>query len=92
MRHLVEILGLHLKETFRYAPPPWPGRAVLFQSDWTRRRRGRRRPGADRSLGWSRLLLRGVEVLAVPGDHLALLRRPCVEELARQMTRVLGEA
>ena len=89
MGPLAKLLFVHLRETFRYRPPPWPtGRALLLKSDWSATRpRLRRDP--DETMGWS-ALIGEVQVRRIPGNHLSVLRDPHVGVLAAEVERYLG--
>jgi thioesterase domain-containing protein len=67
-----------------YRPHAYPGRLCLFrveEHEWARE--------ADSTLGWAPLSLSGVEVCAIPGDHLTLMIEPHVQILADRLTACL---
>lgn len=91
MRPLFELLVLHLKETFRYAPSgPFRGPATLFKSDWSVDRPFWERADPDPTLGWSRLISGPLDMRRISGDHLAVLRDPHVGRLADELTQAIA--
>ncbi|MEZ4265866.1 MAG: beta-ketoacyl synthase N-terminal-like domain-containing protein [Myxococcota bacterium] len=93
MRPLFELLLLHLKESFRYAPTgDFRGPAALFKSDWSVDRPFWERADADPTLGWSGLISGPLAVRRISGDHLAVLRDPHVGPLAEALNAALAEA
>lgn len=93
MRPLFELLVLHLKETFRYAPTAkFRGPATLLKSDWSIERPFWERTDPDPTLGWSRLISGPLELRRISGDHLAVLRDPHVGRLADELTAALHQA
>jgi thioesterase domain-containing protein/acyl carrier protein len=71
----------------KYDPRPWFGSVWLF--------RAREQPAVfrkDRTLGWNRVVLGGVVVDEVPGNHGSAIREPAVHELAQKLARRLREA
>ncbi|HUO84357.1 MAG TPA: AMP-binding protein, partial [Thermoanaerobaculia bacterium] len=55
----------------RYDPLPWNGRAVLLRAEW-----GTRTVVSEPDLGWSRLVLGGVEIRDIAGDHFNFTQPP----------------
>ncbi|MCB9730020.1 MAG: acyltransferase domain-containing protein [Deltaproteobacteria bacterium] len=93
MRPLFELLLLHLKETFRYAPPGgFRGPATLFKSDWSVERPFWERVDSDPTLGWARLIASPISIRRISGDHLAVLRVPHVARLVEELVQALAEA
>lgn len=91
MRPLFELLVLHLKETFRYAPSaPFRGPATLFKSDWSVDRPFWERADSDPTLGWSRLISGPLNIRRISGDHLAVLRDPHVGRLADELAQAIA--
>ena len=72
--------------TLSYVPKIYPHRITLFRSGEKLSTNHQ-----DPTLGWSDLTTAQVEVIRVPGNHLTMLRKPCVEVLARQLNTLLGE-
>ncbi|MEG4862976.1 MULTISPECIES: non-ribosomal peptide synthetase [unclassified Microcoleus] len=72
--------------TLSYVPKIYPHRITLFRS-------GEKLSMShqDPTLGWSDLTAAQVEVIRVPGNHLTMLRKPCVEVLARQLNLCLKQ-
>jgi amino acid adenylation domain-containing protein len=74
-----------------YAPPPYPGRVVLFRAAAERPARrvhlGGLRPERRPDLGW-RAIAPGLEIVEVPGDHVTCITRH-VAVLAARLDEVL---
>jgi thioesterase domain-containing protein/acyl carrier protein len=70
--------------TLSYVPKIYPQRITLFRS-----REQLSMSNQDPTLGWSELTAQKVEVIRVPGNHLTMLRKPCVEVLAQQLKHCL---
>ncbi|MEG4091381.1 hypothetical protein, partial [Microcoleus sp. Pol12B4] len=70
--------------TLSYRPKIYPQRITLFRS-----REKLSMNHQDPTLGWSELTAQKVEVIRVPGNHLTMLRKPCVEVLAQQLKHCL---
>jgi amino acid adenylation domain-containing protein len=71
-----------------YSPSQYPGPVTLFRAlgeafegtaDWRQYLRGRH------DMGWSDIATGGVAASSVPGTHESMLKRPHVQELARQI-------
>ena len=78
-----DLRDVHLVRSFRraamaYEPEPWPGRATLFRAEQVPY--GLR--GAGSAYGWERVILRGVEVVRIPGSHHSLLLGRNADRLA----------
>jgi amino acid adenylation domain-containing protein len=67
----------------KYRPRIWPGTVTLFRATI------QRDPRMPRDLGWSPVVMGGVEVLDVPGDHFSLLGEPHIQVLAEQLRKRL---
>jgi thioesterase domain-containing protein/acyl carrier protein len=72
-----------------YRPEPWLGRMAVFRaadSFWDS-------PEAIRSfLGWEPVALGPIEMFDIPGDHLTILQRGNVEQIAAHLERLLASA
>jgi thioesterase domain-containing protein len=69
----------------RYRPQPYPGAITLFKA--------RARPltrALEPDLGWRRVVLGGVEVRRVPGNHRSMMQSPYVESLARRLGELIS--
>ena len=84
---LKQVQAACLRATRQYIPNPYPGRVLLFRA--SDRPLGSR---DDMFLGWNDLALGGVEVHAVPGNHLSIVDEPEVYTLAAQLTSCLEQA
>jgi enterobactin synthetase component F len=68
-----------------YRPHPYPGPLVVFRA------RDRRVTGTySRTLGWKRLVMRGLQIIDVPGDHLTMLRAGTAGQLAAHIEGCLA--
>ena len=84
IRRLIET---NYQARMAYKPRPYPGRVTLF--------RARSEPlfhPQERDLGWGRVVLGGVEILKLRGNHKDILVDPRVHELADQFRKCLDEA
>jgi thioesterase domain-containing protein len=83
-RPLPEVLWDNLKLCIRatelYRPKPYPGRIILFKAE---EQKGFY--GPDSELGWGDVALGGVQIIDVPGDHMSLLEKPRVFQLANHL-------
>jgi thioesterase domain-containing protein/acyl carrier protein len=83
---------LHLTRSFvaaadRYAPAPWPGRALLFkaeQVDYYHRAGGP-------AYGWDATITGGLEVVAIPGDHRSILIGANASRIARRLEQAIEQ-
>ncbi len=85
--HFVRLLRTHTEAWRQYKPRPYSGGVTLFRAE--------ERPeddDPDPDLGWSKLATGGVEIRAVPGDHLSMLHEPHVKALAEQLKACLDSA
>lgn len=87
-----ELFFLHIYETYAYNPPPWHGHGTLFKSDWWYDRPFFDRGHREEELGWEKLVTAGLDVRRGSGDHLAIMRQPHVQVLAREITAALEAA
>jgi len=74
----------HYRAVLAYEPAPYAGKVTLFRSRF-------QSPflGLGFQMGWDRVARGGVDVVAVPGGHLTLLRPPNVNVLAAKMREAL---
>ena len=72
--------------TLSYVPKIYPHRITLVRSG-EKLSKSHQNP----TLGWSELTTEQVEVIRVPGNHLTMLRKPCVEVLAQQLKHFLEQ-
>jgi thioesterase domain-containing protein len=86
-----ELRALHLRLNFERAAPlykgePWPGRAILFRAEDVDFLFAEGGP----TYGWDRLVLGGVEVVEVPGNHHTVLLGAGAEVLVRSLGRAIA--
>jgi thioesterase domain-containing protein len=81
---MLTVFQANSQATLSYVPKIYPQRITLFRS-----REQLSMSHQDPTLGWSELTTEKVEVIRVPGNHLTMLRKPCVEVLAQQLKHCL---
>lgn len=88
VRRILELVREHRRLAQQYASKPYWGQIILFhavppeQSD---------RAG-DSMMGWGELAQRGVEVHTIKANHVALLVKPYVEILVRELKACLDQS
>jgi thioesterase domain-containing protein len=85
--HYVRMLRMHTDAWRAYQARPYPGRVTLFRAE--------ERPSGDpptADMGWARLALGGVDIIAVPGDHLSMMHEPHVAILAQKLAQCIERA
>ncbi len=93
MRPMFELLKLHLRHTLNYTPRGTiAARATLMRSSWVDERPTWLSGDVDYRYGWGDLCRGGVEVVTIPGDHLAVIRQPHVLVLAAAVEASLQRA
>jgi thioesterase domain-containing protein len=70
-----------------YKPEPYQGKITLLWSSETTTR-----SYLDRRLHWSELAGYGLEVHAIPGDHMSMIEEPHVNVLASKLQAVIRDA
>jgi len=70
-----------------YRPKPYPGRVILFKAE-----EQNALYGPDAKLGWGNAALGGVQIIDVPGDHMSLLEKPRVFQLANHLRACMEAA
>ena len=90
-RSLPESIGtiqdINIFAAGRYLPRPYAGRLAVFRTKPEVRTRI-----DDDTLGWAPLVLGGIEVYEVPGDHNDITSQPNVRVLAQKLARSLEQA
>ena len=86
VRRILGLVREHRRLVHRYAAETYRGRITLFRAIHSERYE---RLAGDPTMGWGRLAKMGVEVRTIPGNHVALLVRPCVEILATELKTCL---
>jgi thioesterase domain-containing protein len=79
------VVRANVESVSTYAPRPYPGRAVLFRAD--------DQPEMVESLpalGWDQLITGALKVVAVAGNHGALLREPEALKVATEIKHLLA--
>jgi thioesterase domain-containing protein len=86
IRQMLDAFGRGLIATLRYRPRVFSGSVTLLRT-------GDQTIGGEQTalLGWDKLAC-SVKLSMVPGNHMTLLRRPYVTELARPLQMLLDES
>ncbi|NBD13843.1 MULTISPECIES: thioesterase domain-containing protein [Corallococcus] len=84
LRPLLNAYAMNSAAVFRYKPRPYTGRVTLFRT-----RADSALHGRDPSWGWGRLAQGGVDVHAIDGNHMTLLKPPHVQSLAAKVKACL---
>ncbi|WP_437840118.1 beta-ketoacyl synthase N-terminal-like domain-containing protein [Sorangium sp. So ce1153] len=87
MLPMFRLFMIHLRETIAYVPRAYPGRVTLFKATRLGGRYER-----DPTWGWGLLAAGGVDVHAIPGEHLTVVRQPHVVVVADLLRACLEEA
>lgn len=80
-----EAAAAHFRALRDYRAQPWPGKAWLFRSS------DDKLAYLGRALGWEQLILGGVRVEQIPGDHHGTFQPGTIEVLAEGLSRALSE-
>ncbi|HZK34074.1 MAG TPA: amino acid adenylation domain-containing protein, partial [Bacillota bacterium] len=68
----------------RYLPEPYPGRLVLFRTNW---RAGEK----DQSLGWDGIAQLGLDLIHTEGNHISVMNITNSKQLAKKIIEILGD-
>jgi thioesterase domain-containing protein len=79
LRQQFRIFNFNVRAALSYRPVNLPARIALFRA-------AERSPGADPTLGWSRLGLEDIKMHEVPGNHMTMMGEPYVSVLAEKLT------
>ena len=86
VRRILELVREHGQLVRRYTVEKYQGRITLFRAA----RSGSNKKGADEpTMGWGVLANGGVDVHFIEANHVALLVRPHVEILAKELRECL---
>jgi thioesterase domain-containing protein/acyl carrier protein len=77
-RRFLDLMLAHNRMTAGYVPAVYPGRILVLRADAD----GDERPP---DLGWQRHSMQPVDVVAVPGSHVSMMRPPHVEIVAERL-------
>ena len=88
-----ELRDIHLTQAFevaaaKYRPKPWAGSATLFRAEEV----AYVFQGGGPSYGWGDVVLGGIDIVAVPGNHDTLLLEPSATILVRSLGKALARA
>jgi thioesterase domain-containing protein/acyl carrier protein len=87
MRSLLEVFKTNYHAILNYVPQIYPERITLFIASEELVKKSQ-----DRTMGWSKLANRGVEIHLVPGNHYTILKPPNVQFLAEKILNEVGSA
>ena len=87
-----DLRELHLIRSFkrasrRYAPAPWPGRALLFKAE---RVDFYHRTGGP-AYGWDQTITTSLEVVLIPGDHRSIMTGANAMRIARRLAQEIEQ-
>lgn len=86
-RIMAHVKAVNSQAWHHYVPRPYPGKIILFWCSEIPTRCYR-----DRRLAWSEITDVGLEVHAIPGDHMTMVEPPHVEVLAETLRKCLQRA
>jgi amino acid adenylation domain-containing protein len=79
--HMIDWLQIQSASVLRYQPKPYAGKVVLFRCEQISVRHY-----MDSTYGWGNLVEGGIEVIDLPGDHVAIFEEPVVFTLAHELS------
>ncbi|WP_434417883.1 amino acid adenylation domain-containing protein [Nannocystis pusilla] len=85
VRHFLRLFAVNCEAMLRYAPRPYAGRAVFFRASEAD---GYNSTTPER--GWLELVQHGVDVHAVPGNHITMNFPPNVDAIAARLRGYLA--
>jgi thioesterase domain-containing protein len=89
VRRILELVREHRRLARRYIARPYPGRITLFRAVSSE---ADKEGVDDPTMGWGLFTENGVEVHTIQANHVALLARPYVETLARELQACLEQS
>jgi thioesterase domain-containing protein len=75
-----------LRAISRYDPAPYPGDALLLETEESELY------NTDRTLGWGNVIQGNLKVKTVPGDHDNLLEHPQLDTLIHELVTAIHQA
>jgi amino acid adenylation domain-containing protein len=84
-RRYLDLMLAHNRATTDYRPTVYGGRVVVFRADQSLSFDAGLAPERSSDLGWGRWSANGAEVVAVPGNHVTMMREPNVGSLATRL-------
>lgn len=89
VRRILELVQEHRNLALQYYAKPYPGRITLFRAvRSTKKENGQ----DDLTMGWDKLAEERVEVHTISANHVALMVKPYVETLARELEKCLDRS
>lgn len=78
---MIDWLQIQSASVLSYQPKPYAGRVVLFRCEQISVRHY-----MDSTYGWGNLVEGGIEVIDLPGDHVAIFEEALVFTLAHELS------
>ena len=85
----LRLMLAHNRSTQAYHPECYAGEVVLFRAESALTQDGKAEPEREPYLGWDRWCTGKLQVVAVPGNHVSMMRTPHVSVLAQLLTDTL---
>ena len=87
IRPMLRVLKASIQAFRNYTPRTYSGPITCFQTGGTYTK-------GDQyaTIGWSKLTTGGIDIHSVPGDHLAVMRKPHVQVLAEELRACLDKS
>lgn len=82
VRRVLELVREHQRLAYQYKAQLYPGRITLFRAVPPD---SKALDSEDPTMGWGGLAQGGVEFHTIPANHVALMIKPYVEQLAHQL-------
>ena len=89
VRRILEMVREHRRLVRRYVVKPYPGRITLFRAVPSE---SNEQLDEDHTMGWGALAEGSVDVHSIRANHVALLVKPHVEILARELRACLDQS
>jgi thioesterase domain-containing protein len=90
MGRVLQLVRVHQKYAGVYKPQPFPGKIHVIYADW--KRQDIESTGEPMTLGWEKFADGGAEIVWSTGSHASLFTEPDVQELARNITKLIEES
>jgi thioesterase domain-containing protein len=87
IRRVLYVLSRHMKVIPRYIPHVYKGKLTLLRAN----EQITRQYFSDETLGWHQLVAGNVDIRAIAGNHVTMLKEPHVRTVAETMTACIEE-
>lgn len=84
LHKMFDVFKINFLARYRYVPQPYSGSMTLFRAQEQLSENIK-----DSTLGWEKLVLGGVDVYDISGDHSSIIREPSVQDLAKYLRKCL---